>query len=838
MSPARLRNAVVVAALLLAPAATRAQLAPPATGGVVELDRLLQRIAEPRRILVIGAHPDDEDTELLALAAQGYGARAAYLSLSRGEGGQNLIGEELGEALGLLRSRELLAARATDGAEQFFTRGYDFGFSKTLEETLRFWPADTLLKDAVRVVRRFRPHVMVSVFSGTPRDGHGQHQAAGLTAQRVFDAAGDSTKFPELQREEGLRPWQPLRLYQSTRFDTARTTVRLQTGALDPRSGRSYHQIAMASRSLHRSQDMGQLQRLGPAQARMGLIKDRTGATNSGFADDLFAGVERRPTWLTALADSLRGAASAGRLAQVASVLASALPRLDREPGVADSVTRVELERALAIAAGLEIDALAPAEELVAGDRVDVVLQVYNGGGFDVRVDSGAMVAPPGWRVEALDARPVTLAPGALDTLRFRVTVPPATRPSQPYFLERPRQAGLYDWSGASPSVRGTPFEPPLFAARAAVSVLGSHVRLTREVSYRYNDQAYGEIRRPLRVVPAVDVRLDPDVVVWPASGSATRSFTVTLSSHARGAIAGEVRLVANGWPSPPALPFTLDQAGDSRVVTLELARPKGVAGAEVTVAAVARTAEGQEFREHTLTVEYSHIRPTQYVRSATAMVRVEPIALPSVSRVGYIRGASDRVPEALQQIGLPMVLLTPQDLADGDLSRFNAIVVGSRAYETDTALAHHNQRLLAYAQRGGLVVVQYQQYPFVQGRFAPFPITIARPHDRVTDETAPVKLLAPEHPVFTTPNRIQPGDWDGWPQERGLYFAHTWDSAYTPLLEMNDPGESSLQGGLLVARVGAGAYVYTGLAFFRALPAGVPGAYRLFLNVLALRER
>lgn len=815
-----------------------AQLAPPATGGVVELDRLLQRLSEPRRVLVIGAHPDDEDTELLALAAQAYGARAAYLSLSRGEGGQNLIGEELGEALGLLRSRELLAARATDGAEQFFTRAYDFGFSKTLEETLRFWPADTLLKDAVRVVRRFRPHVIVSVFSGTPRDGHGQHQAAGLTAQRVFDAAGDSSKFPELAREEGLLPWQPLRLYQSTRFDTTGTTVRLQTGVLDPRTGRSYHQIAMASRSLHRSQDMGQLQRLGPAQARIGLIKDRVGTGNPASPGDLFAGIERRPSWLATLADSLRTSASPGRMADAARALATALARPGASPDAVDSITRSELERAVAVAAGIEIDALASAEELAAGDRVDLALLVYNGGGFPARVDSGAVAAPLGWRLEALEGAPATLAPGTLDTLRFRVTVPADARLSQPYFLERPRRGELYDWSAAPPAVRGRPFEPPLLTARAAVTVLGTSIMLAREVSYRMNDQAIGEIRRPLRVVPLVDVRLDPEVVVWPADEGSTRSFSVTLTSHARGAVSGDVRLVADGWPSPAPVAFTLERAGDSRAVTLDLARPQGATRAAVTVSAVARTSQPLEFREHTLTVEYPHVRPTPYVRDASATVRVEPVALPRMGRLGYVRGASDRVPEALQQIGLPVVLLSPQELAEGDLSRFDAIVVGSRAYETDSALVRHNQRLLAYAERGGLVIVQYQQYPFVQGRFAPYPLSIARPHDRVTDETAPVTLLVPAHPVFTTPNRITAGDWEGWPQERGLYFAHTWDAAYTPLLETNDPGEAPLQGGLLVARVGSGTYVYTGLAFFRALPAGVPGAYRLFLNLLSLGRR
>jgi hypothetical protein len=299
--------------------------------------------------------------------------------------------------------------------------------------------------------------------------------------------------------------------------------------------------------------------------------------------------------------------------------------------------------------------------------------------------------------------------------------------------------------------------------------------------------------------------------------------------------VAGDVRLVADGWPSPPAVPFSLEKAGDSHVMTIDLARPRNLTSAEVTVTAVARVGE-QEFREHTAMVQYPHIRPTQYLRAASAAVRVEPLALPRLARVGYVRGASDRVPEALRQVGLPVVLLTPQDLADGDLSRFNAIVVGSRAYETDTALVRHNDRLLAYARQGGLLLVQYQQYAFVQGRFAPYPLSISRPHDRVADETVPVTVLAPGHPAFTTPNRIGAADWEGWPQERGLYFAGTWDSTYTPLLEMHDPGEPPKRGGLLVARVGSGTYVYTGLAFFRALPAGVVGAYRLFLNLLGLR--
>lgn len=819
----------------------RAQLAPPSTGGVVTLDRLLQRIGEPRRVLVIGAHPDDEDTQLLALSALGYGARTAYLSLSRGEGGQNLIGEELGEGLGLIRTGELLAARATDGAQQFFTRAYDFGYSKTLNEALRFWPIDSVLKDAVRVIRYFRPQIVVSVFSGTPRDGHGQHQEAGVVARRAFAAAGDSTQFPELYTEEGLKPWQPLRLYQSTRFDTTGTTIVMQTGTLDPRTGRSYWQIAMASRSRHRSQEMGQLQRMGPARTRIGLIEDLTGGTADGSdarGHDLFAGIPKHDTWLTTLADSLRGALSADRLAALVPPLAAAVTRAAREPGVADSTTLRQLGAALAVAAGTELDARADSSEyLVPGDRVTLTLQVYNGGATDATLDSCTIAAPPGWRLEPLDGTTGDLAPGTMVTKHFALTVPDDAPLTEPYFLRRPRVGDLYDWSTAPPADRGRPFAPPLLQGRASLTLLGAHVTLTREVTYRYDDRASGEVRRPMHVVPAVDVRLEPDVVVWPADGPARRRFSVTLLSHASGPVAGSVRLEVAGWPSHPEASFALAGAGASRTITLDLARPVRVTHFSGTVRAVA-TVHGHTYDTHVAMIEYPHIRPIPYLKPAAATLRVAPIRLPRLTRVGYIRGASDRVPEALEQVGVPITLLTAADLADSNLARFDAIVVGSRAYQTDTALVHHNARLLRYADRGGLVLVQYQQYPFIRGNFAPYPLTIARPHDRVTDETAPVKVLVPSSPVFTTPNKIGSADWDGWPQERGLYFAHTWARPYTPLLEMHDSGDPPLEGGLLVARLGAGTYVYTGLSFFRALPAGVPGAYRLFLNLLALRTR
>jgi hypothetical protein len=296
------------------------------------------------------------------------------------------------------------------------------------------------------------------------------------------------------------------------------------------------------------------------------------------------------------------------------------------------------------------------------------------------------------------------------------------------------------------------------------------------------------------------------------------------------------VSLALNGWPAPPAQPFRLTRLGETPRFTFGVRRPAGVDAADVIVRATARTANGEVFDRGSETVTYPHVWPVAWLRPATSRIRVAPIALPAARRIGYVRGASDKVPEALARAGLPVELLGPDVLARGDLSAYDVIVVGSRAYEADTALAANNDRLLDYVRAGGHVLVQYQQYPYVRGGYAPFPLEIANPHDRVTDETAPVTVLEPGSHVFHQPNAITTADWDGWPQERGLYFPRTWDPAYTPLLEMHDPDMPPLKGGLLIAPYGSGTYIYTGLSFFRALPAGVPGAFRLFFNLLDVR--
>lgn len=874
-----LRRSLIVALQLILCIASSlpAQLEPPQTGGVTALDQELRMLGHYRRVLMIGAHPDDEDTELLTVLVRGMGAEAAYLSLNRGEGGQNLIGPELGEALGLLRTEELLAARRLDGARQYFTRAYDFGYSKSLEETWSHWPQDTILKDVVRIVRRFRPQVIVSVFTGTPRDGHGQHQAAGWSAHEAFRIAGDSTRFPELEREEGLRAWTPLKLYRSTRFDSAATTLTLNGGVLDPAAGKSYHQIAMAGRSLHRSQDMGQLQRIGPSLVRLALVEDRTGAGAGGLFDGIDTTMAAMP-WrsrpdesgeararFAARVDSARALLGPLTLPAVAAVLARA--RADLEPVQADSRMQVlfwtpeqtdqhrHAERAAALAEGLVGDGVAADDRVVTGQRVEVTASAWNAGTDSLAV-SAHLHAPAGWSVEGDTLAAAPLPPG---TLRRQVLalVAPADADPDPYFLRRPLQGAVYDWTGTSARERGEPFDPDRTPALLLTTNGG---RLSREITFRFNDQALGERRRPLTIVPRVDVKLDPETDVWSTTPGPHR-FTVTAVHGARDTTAGTVRLVLpKGWAPVPSQRFRFTAEDEHESFTFEVRPPKGLAEGTVAIRAVVREASGREYSSGVYTVDYPHIRARAYTRPAMATIRVAALALPTLTRVGYVRGAADRAPEALRRTGVPIELLDGESLERGDLARYDAIIVGPRAYETDTALVENNARLLDYLRRGGLVIVQYQQHQFFNRGLTPYPMTVggrpltlvadtpaagsaapAQPappvsHDRVTDETAPVSVLQPEHAAFLRPNRIGADDWEGWVQERGLYFARTWDDAYRPLLETHDPGEAPLAGGLLVAAAGKGTYVYTGLSFFRQLPAGVPGAFRLFANLLALR--
>jgi LmbE family N-acetylglucosaminyl deacetylase len=850
----------------------------------------LRRLGTTARVLHIGAHPDDENTALFAPLALGQGVDAAYLSLTRGEGGQNGIGPELGIALGVIRSEELLAARRLDGGDQFFTRAIDYGYSKDADEAFRHWPRDSLLADVVSVIRRYRPDVIASVWSGTPRDGHGQHQAAGIIAREATLAAGDPDRFPE-QIEAGLRPHSPALYYRSSWFSRDAPDVELNTGSLDPLLGASYHQVAMASRSRHRSQDQGRSLDPGPRSTGFEAVDPaaevtvsdarRPGRYGTGAADgtaSMFQGVD---TLLSQRAFRLPGAGAAGEggvpalaaalvryedhvaaardhydaLAPWALLpeLARAAELLDRteaelagagepaDPAAADLLfhvraERADLRRAMLHAANVRVDVVADRAAVVPGQSFELELSAWNGGTEPARVRPRPAL-PDGWRAQPEDAGPVLVAPGEREAVTYRVTVPVDAPPTTPYYLDprAPEPVDLYRWPDSG-ELHGLPYGPP--PVRGAFSIAladAAPFDVVRDAARIGVDRRAGEYREPVKVVPAVSVALDPAVAVVPLSTpDRPLEFTVRLRGQAPDAIDGRLRpVVPAGWTAAPAAVPVRLEPGTERSVTFQVTAPAAVEAGAYDVGATFEAGDASYALGYRV-VDYPHIAPHHLYRPARAAVRVLDVRVADV-RVGYIAGAGDGIPEALDQLGVPWEALDADALADGDLHRFDVIVTGTRAYEVRDDIVAHNQRLLDWARDGGTLIVQYNKYPALERDYAPWPVTIARPHGRVTDEGAPVTLLEPDHPAFTTPNPIGDADWDGWVQERGLYFWETWDGPLTPLLAMSDPGEEPLTGSLLVAPLGEGTYVYTALAFFRQLPEGVPGAYRLLANLLSL---
>ena len=846
--------------------------------GSVGAGLLLRELDGVKRVLMIGAHPDDEDTALLTALARGMGAETAYLSLSRGEGGQNLLGPEMEEGLGLVRTGELQAARALDGGAQYFTRAFDFGYSKSAAETFRFWPREELLRDVTWVVRSFRPHVLVSVFSGTELDGHGHHQVAGIIARDAFAAAGDPARFPD-QMREGATPWAPLKLYRLARRDPSEGTTVVETGTFDPLLGLSHFQVAMESRSQHRSQDMGAAQPLGPRRSTLALLESRVEAAAS---DGIFAGVD---TTLLGLAWDLpapdgrevREALGAYRealaLARRGMTLESpweVLPHLGRGlnslrvvrerlkgpgypgPPTPDAVELLRvvdariprLQEALLRSAGVVTDVRAEGDLLVPGEPVDVTVEVWNGGPLNLSHVHVELDLPVGWHVHGGEgAEPPggqELAPGDLTRWVIRVEVPPGADLSRPYFLDQPRDGAMYRWPVVEDAgVRGKPGNRDLLHARLSMEVEGTaSLSVVRTGRYRGVDKATGEYSAPLLVVPALSVYLEPSSLAWPLGMTESRELRVRVRNHAGEGRSGTVRLESPpGWDvSPRDHVLALAESGAEASFSFTVTPPEGLREGTYSFRAHVRTPDGMEYREGMSLVDYPHIPRSALFLPAAAMVSVFPVELEEGLRVGYVMGSGDAGPEALRQMGASVELLGADAVRAGAYEDFQAVVLGIRAYETRPDLVAANERLLEYARSGGTVIVQYNKYEYPAGGFAPYPLAMARPHDRVTDRSAPVRLLRPDHVLFRHPNPIGPADFDGWVQERGLYFLRSWDRRFTPLLEMADPGEPGQSGGLVVAKVGDGAYVYTGLAFFRQLPKGVPGAHRLFANLVSLK--
>lgn len=800
--------------------------------GYAQLKHALRRLQVLGSVLMIAAHPDDENTALLAYLARGRHFRVGYLSLTRGEGGQNLIGPEQGALLGLVRTQELLAARRIDGAEQYFTRAVDFGYSKSAEETLRKWGREEILSDIVWVIRQFRPDVVILRFSGTSRDGHGHHQASAILGQQAAQMAADPGAFPEQLR--WVTPWRPKRVVWNTfAFGRASSAdaasagrIEIDVGDYEPILGLSFGEMAGLSRSMHRSQGFGSPLRRGPIVNSFLLV------TGEPAAKDLFDGIDT--TWNRVpggghLAQLLAQAEEELRAEQPHRIVPLLLQARQLMSKLQDPWARIkekEVDEAIAMSLGLWLDARTPTPAWVPGESVEVEFELVNRSPQPVTFLRAQLATGE----ETSGSEPLLYNRPLLRRLSWRV--PSEWSFSRPYwFTEEP---AIDRYPLPAYELLGRADDPPLLVARFWLRVLDSELCYERPVLHRYVDRARGELTQMPAVVPPVSIALPGSAIVFPTS--APRTIPVRLRAQRRN-VSGVVRLkLPAGWRVEPVeYSFRIEQPGEEMVVDFIVDPP---ATQQVgTLEAAVRIGEW-EFTGLTRTIAYPHFPVQTFtVPSRVRLVRVDAVTL--ARKVGYIMGAGDEVPEALRQLGCEVKLLEASDLAAADLSQYDAIVTGVRAFNVRPDLRAHFRRLLEYVQRGGTLVVQYNVVgggpgapPEPPTAYGPYRLVIGR--ERVTDETTPVQLLDPDHPILQRPNRITDQDFEGWVQERGLYFASEWDERYQPLFAMADPGESPLRGSTLVAQYGKGVYIFSALAWFRQLPAGVPGAYRIFANFLS----
>ena len=799
--------------------------------GAVRTRLALEKLTVLGSVLMIGAHPDDENTALLASMARGRKARTAYLCLTRGDGGQNLIGPEQGDLLGLIRTQELLGARRIDGAEQFFSRAIDFGFSKTAEETMAKWDRQAVLSDIVWTIRRFRPDVIIIQHSGTPADGHGNHQAAGILGREAYAAAPDKTRFPEQLR--WVEPWQVRRMVGrgagGGRGAPGGTegAVTVDTGDFDPLLGFSYSEIAGMSRSMHKSQGMGAPEQRGASRSSLTHVAGDPART------DIFDGIDI--TW-----NRLPGGGAVGKILEEAArtfqpeepektipLLVKARPLLAaiRHPWAALKLD--ELDEAISLCAGLWLDASADRHALVPGESLQVNLEAINRSRSPMALLG---VSLEGMAKAATDYQAPVPLPYNEPLRRSLTVVVPENQPySQPFWLQKQHRGDTYVIDNQE--LIGLAEPPPVLSARFHIRIDNEEIDLVRPVIRRHVDRVDGETSRPLVVVPPVAISIPEPAIIFP--DSKPKTVEVLVSSNIADA-SGEVRLAApDGWNSQPAtVPFRIAGAGEQAILSFTLRPPQASASGELR--AVARMS-GREISSGMQVIAYAGMPPqTAFPPSTARLVRSDIKIL--ARNIGYVMGAGDEVPRALRQLGCEVTMLTADDLAGGDLRKFDAIVAGVRAYNVRADLRANHRRLLEYVEQGGAYIVQYnvadRRAPSTLQSIGPYPITVGS--SRVSVEEAPVTLLNPQDPLLHSPNSIGEEDFRGWIQERGLNFASQWDGQYTPLFESHDPNEQPLKGGTLYAAYGKGVYVFTPLSWFRQLPAGVPGAFRIFANFLS----
>ncbi|MFZ1168478.1 MAG: PIG-L family deacetylase, partial [Candidatus Sulfotelmatobacter sp.] len=877
----------------------------PQDRGILGLRLMLRRLGTTARLMQTVAHPDDEDGGMLTLESRGRGANVLLMTLNRGEGGQNKVGSNLSDVLGVLRTLELLAADEYYGVQERFSRVADFGFSKSADETFAKWGGhDIALADMVRVIRTFRPDVLVARFSGTPRDGHGHHQASSILTQEAFRAAADPKRFPE-QIEHGLLPWQARKLYignvcgfGAMTCPDANWTVKLNTGVPNADLGESYVQFAMQGLRHQLSQGSGNwtvepgdrftfyklVDSVEPAKLdKNGHEKDffdGLDTTLPGVAASLGTEESKVPRLrreLTEIAkkvavasedakgnDSSAAAAplmgivggfesiraEVGKSTLSAAAKANLLARLEEKSEQAETALNEALHVTLEATTVHAVDVNGgPVKEVLSkeadatttvspGQEFLAAIDFHNGSKQSLVMNSIKLEVPEGWATISDKTKRFSVQPGQDARVVFRLKVPKNAEYTRPYWhRDNPDTDSLNHVDNEKYAT--LPFPPPVLRARADYSVDGASGAAVKNsigatVVTEFVDDGGKASTRPLAVVPAFSVALEPGTQVISTHNGASTTVTVGVTSNLTHEARGMLQLeLPTGWRSEPAqLLVHFARRGDKQDFEFKVF-PAGLQEGRAKIRAVLE-ADGEKFGEGYTLVTREDLGSFYYYQPALQRVSMVDVQVPHDLKIGYIMGAGDDIPTVLKQLGMDVTLIPAEKLESEDLGQYGSIVLGIRAYDTQPEVVANNKKLLDYVAAGGTLVVQYNTGvgDFNNGHFTPYSAELSRA--RVSVEEAPVEILAPDDGVFHYPNTITARDFDGWIQERGLYFMDKWDEHFKPLLSCHDPGEDAQKGGLLQAQYGNGTYIYTGYSFFRELPAGVPGAVRLYVNLLS----
>ncbi|HEY8780258.1 MAG TPA: PIG-L family deacetylase [Mucilaginibacter sp.] len=796
-----------------------AQTAPPAD--LVTIEQNFKKLDVLGSVLYVAAHPDDENTRLLAYLAQEKHYRTGYLSMTRGDGGQNLLGNEQGELLGLIRTQELLAARSVDGAEQFFTSANDFGFSKGPAETLKLWGKEKVLGDVVWVIRKFRPDVIICRFPTTGEGGHGHHTASAILAQKAFMAAADPTRYPEQLKY--VQPWQAKRLLWNTfSFGTVNTTApdqfKIDVGVYNPIIGKGYGELAAESRSNHKTQGFGATRQRGESYEYFKTI------LGDAPQNDLMDGINT--TWkrvkngddINAGVDIIRKSFDPDNPEQSVPALVKLLGRVEK---VSDAYWRKqkvkELDNLIAACAGLWFESYAVEPAYTLGDSIGVRSQVLNRYSNKIKLNSiSIQQVTKNFDSQVIPAN--ELKSFNTNTIAGKIT--------QPYWLETPHTQGSYNIPDQLDV--GNPENIDLPTVDFEFIIEGKPIRYERRIVYKYTDPVRGEVYQPLEITPPVTANIENKNYIF--NGTRVQQVQVKLKSFTKSSGSISIKPIA-GWKIIPAkFDFTDKNKSEEWSVNFTVSPTDSKPKTSVLEAVV--DVNGKQFSMGIREIKYNHI-PTIVLFPPSEAKLLDVDMKIAGKKIGYVPGAGDQVQDALRQAGYDVHELTEQEIMNNDLSGYDAIITGVRAYNVNLRLAIEQPKLLEYVKNGGNLVVQYNNSNgLVTKEIGPYPLTVV--NRRVTDEDAKVTILDEQNPVLNYPNKITQADFNGWVQERGLYFIGDFDPKYKAVLQMNDPGEAPNSGGLIVGNYGGGRFVYTSLAFFRQLPAGVPGAYRLFVNLLS----